>query len=203
MSGCFGKHANKSTPILPPQKMTALSFIFCMTPSGYSWMRSWCCFLSRQNACSLSVLTQPPVLNQFVFCLINFPQCQKSTSWTWKFHPENSKSYYFTPRKGRKTSLSSPRKGTRPPLSIFLSIPLHRQNPVIYIFSLYLLISSMYMSSPQRRTAGRRQLPEALFHCQPILMTFGAKRNVSLLTSRLRENTEQIQLEDGSERNRR
>lgn len=64
----------------------------------------------QQNTCSLSVLFNPSVLNQFVFCLINSPQCLESTSWTWKFHPENSKSYYFTPRKGRKTSLSTPRK---------------------------------------------------------------------------------------------
>lgn len=112
MSGSFSKHANKSAPTQLPQRTIANSFILSasLQTDTVDCEAGAAALLSQQNTCGLSAPPTPPALNQLVFCLINFPQCLKSTSWTWKFHPENSESYYFTPRKGRKTSLSSPRK---------------------------------------------------------------------------------------------
>lgn len=117
----------------------------------------------QQNTCSLPVLFNPSVLNQFVVCLINFPQCLESTSWTWKFHPENSKSYYFTPRKGRKTSLSTPRKEKGLHYPSFLVFFCTNKTQLSTFLSIF--IHLLHASFSQIRMDKRRQPIEALLRC--------------------------------------
>lgn len=103
---------------LPVQRLAKKSFIFYTTPG-------WLCKQERfpaphLNTCSFfspPSYPSPSLLNQFVFRLINPPpatRCLQSTRQCWKFHPGSSKSCYFMPRNGRKTSLTSDRKDKSP-----------------------------------------------------------------------------------------
>lgn len=88
--------------------------------------------------------THPSCLKSIGFLPHKFPSVSEIDFLDLEIPPREQWVILFYTKEGQEDIVKLSSEGKRPPLSIFLSILLHWENPVIYISSLYLHISSTH-----------------------------------------------------------